>query len=214
MGDIFREVDEDLRHDRYLRLWRDYGNYVLVGLVGLVAATAVVVFWREYDARKRADEATSYLAATDLARAGVGAEAAKAFESLARDASSGYATLSRLQEAGLKARAGDAAAASILYRTIAADNGVDPALRDVALLQSVLVVIETEEPTGLAARLNPLTVETNPWRHAAFEMLAVLAHRTGDMGKATEYFLRLADDPATPPGIRARAAEMLAVLGG
>ena len=29
MSDIFREVDEDIRHERYRRLWDRYGSYVL-----------------------------------------------------------------------------------------------------------------------------------------------------------------------------------------
>ena len=40
MGDIFREVDEELKQDRYEKLWRQYGKFVIAGAVVVVAAVA------------------------------------------------------------------------------------------------------------------------------------------------------------------------------
>mgnify|MGYP006945477697 CR=1 FL=1 len=53
MSDIFREVDEDLRHERYKRLWDRFGVYVIglavvivLGVSGYKAwATAQPRFW-------------------------------------------------------------------------------------------------------------------------------------------------------------------------
>jgi hypothetical protein len=45
-------------------------------------------------------------------------------------------------------------------------------------------------------------------------MKALLAQMAGDAARAKKLYAELADDVDAPPGIRARAAEMLAVLGG
>ena len=46
------------------------------------------------------------------------------------------------------------------------------------------------------------------------ELSALLAQRTGDGAKAKEYYTKLADDLTAPQGMRARATEMLAIIGG
>jgi hypothetical protein len=74
-------------------------------------------------------------------------------------------------------------------------------------------VVDRADPTALAERMKPLAVATSPWRYSAQELLALLARRQGDDKAAQDIFKRLADDPATPPSVRARAAEFLAVSG-
>ncbi len=85
--------------------------------------------------------------------------------------------------------------------------------RDLALLLSVMHQMEAAGPAELIERLAPLTATDNPWRHSALEATAVLAFRSGARARAREIFTRLADDATTPRGMRARAAEMLAILG-
>ena len=41
MSDIFREVDEDLRHEQYKRLWDRFGPYV-IGLAVLIVAVGLL----------------------------------------------------------------------------------------------------------------------------------------------------------------------------
>jgi hypothetical protein len=76
-----------------------------------------------------------------------------------------------------------------------------------------LLTLDTADPTQLEQRLAPLSAAANPWHYSATEALALIAQRKGDAKRATELYKQLADDLAAPPGIRARAAEMLAVLG-
>ena len=65
---------------------------------------------------------------------------------------------------------------------------------------------------GVEARMAPLAVESNPWRHSAREVLALLALKAGDTAKAQEWLRKVADDVAAPTAIRGRAAELLAAL--
>ena len=40
MADIFNEIDDDLRHDRYRKLWDRYGVIVLIAAAALVLGVA------------------------------------------------------------------------------------------------------------------------------------------------------------------------------
>ena len=214
MSDIFQEIDEDLRRDRFTQLWKRYGNYVAVAAALIVLGTAGTVGWREYKERQNAAQADAFLKAMDQAQAGNADAAKAAFGQLAKDAGAGYATLARLQQAALMAKGGDNAGAVKLYEEIAVDARVEQALRDLAVILIGQHTIESADPAQLTQRLQPLAQDKNPWRHSAMEMQALLAKRDGDTAKAKEIYTKLADDLSAPQGLRARATEMLAILGG
>jgi len=65
---------------------------------------------------------------------------------------------------------------------------------------------------ALTARLGPLLAADSPWRFSARELSALIALRKGDTEQARASYTALADDPKTPSGARARAAEMLRAL--
>ena len=140
------------------------------------------------------------------------ADAVQNFAILARDGSIGYATLARLNQAALQAEGGDRAGAVGSYLSIANDDTVDTIFRDLALLLSTLHDLDTAAPDELAKRVAQLTVTDNPWRHSAKELSALLSQRRGDRSNARKIFQDLADDVTAPAGIRARAAEMSAIL--
>jgi hypothetical protein len=214
LADIFQEIDEDVRRERLQQLWKRYANYVIGAALLLVLATAGVVGWREYQERQNQAQARRFLAAMDQAARGEDAAAREAFARLAAEAGAGYATLARLQEAALLAKAGDAAGAAKVYEQIAADSRADRVFRDLATVMIVQDTIATGDPARLAQLLAPLLAEKNPWRHSATELSALLAQRAGDPAKAKELYAKLADDLTAPQNMRARATEMLAILGG
>lgn len=213
MADIFKEVDEDLRRERYLKLWRKYGKYVIAGAVAIVVATASYVTWQEYRKSQMLEQSARFAQALDLAQEGRTAEAAAAFANLATDASADFTALARLQEAALKAKSGDVAGAVQIYDRLANDNGVDRAFRDLAVILGALHTVDSADPAALVERLAPLTAENSPWRHSALELTALAAERLGDRTRAGEIFARLAGDPDAPLALRMRAAEMLAAFG-
>ncbi|MFO0998339.1 MAG: tetratricopeptide repeat protein [Alphaproteobacteria bacterium] len=213
MTDIFQEVDEELRQDRALALWKRYGNYVVAAAVLLVLLTAGYVAWKDYRQREREASGERYAAAMALLAEGKTAEAATAFGALSQGASGEYGALARLEEAAARARLGEMDAALKVYDSLAADRDARADFRELAVLLSVLHRLDTIDPAAGIEKLQPLAASEGPWRFSARELTAVLALRTGDAAKAKETYRALADDLKAPAALRARAAEMLAVLG-
>jgi hypothetical protein len=212
VSDIIREVDEELRRENFEKLWRKYGSYALGLAVLVVLAVAGYVQWQRYTEGQREARARQYEAAIQLTAAG-DAGAPAALQGLTgRD--DGYAALAQLQEAALKAKAGDLAGAVAIYEKITADGTVDESIRNLALILLALHTADTAPPDQLTQRLQPLTAATNPWRYSALELTAVLARRAGDNAKATQILTGLADDLNAPQALRQRATEMLHALKG
>jgi hypothetical protein len=214
MSDIFREVDEELRRDRFEVLWQRYGAWIIAAAVLLVAAVAAFTAWREYQQRVGAAEGVEYSAALEIAAAGQEGEAAQTLRSFGAGADSGHKLLARFKAASLQAEAGDAAAAVETLEAIAADGGVDAIYRELATVLAALHTVGEAEPGSIVARLQPIAAGDGPWRASALEVTALAQLRAGDAAAALEAYRRLADDLAAPPSLRARAAEMVQALDG
>jgi hypothetical protein len=211
VSDIFREIDEELRRDNLLKLWRKYGRYVIgVVILALVIAGAVVA-WRNHQLSQRQAQSVRYEAALSLLRQGKDAEAGKMFASVG-DEGGGYGKLAQFEAADLASKAGDRKAAVAAYDKIAASSDVDPELRNAATLLSVMNGFADGDPQRLIDQLKPLTESGSAWRPTALELTAAAKLKAGDKAGALDIYKKLADDLAAPEGVRARAAEMAAVL--
>ncbi len=213
MSDIFREVDEDVRAQEYLRLWKTYGIYVIAGLVAIVAGTAGSVAWRTYQTNKLRAEGDKYAVAAAEMQAGKYSEAATALGKIGEDGTKGYSVVARLQQADALSQAGKTDEAIKVYDAVAADSSYSKVLRDLASLSSVMQQMDTGDPEKLLGRLDALNTEDNPWRYSAQELLAALALRTNDTQTAQNLFKTLAEDATAPSSIRSRAREMLSAMG-
>ncbi len=214
MADIFREIDEDLRRDRHVELWKRYGNYIIALALAIVLGTAASVFWRDYAVKQREADSAAFAAATGLVQDDRSGDAIAAFAAISQDAGEGYAQLAPFHEAALLAKAGDRDSAVAAYDAIAEGGSIDGLYRDLATLLSLMLRIDDGEPAALEAGLQPLAADDAPWRYSAREFQALLALRTGDSVKASGILSGLADAPGAPPALRARAIELLAIVEG
>ncbi len=214
MSDIFTEIDEDLKRERALKLWKQYGNYVIIAALVVVAGTAGYVAWQDYSRKQAETAAGQYVAALDEAKSGNAAQAGQALADIARGGRAGYSALARLEEAGMKANAGDAAAAVALYRQVAADDSVDQSLREAATVLAALDSLDTPQSGDVDKDLAALAAPTSPWRYLAWEIEGAAAVKAGKVDDARRDYSRISDDPEAPATLRARAAEMLAALAG
>jgi hypothetical protein len=208
--EFIREVDEAVRQDRWLKLWHQYGAYVVGAALAIVIGTAAGVGWRAWQDSQRQAEAEAYMAASDLLREGRHAEAAAAFETLARESDSGYAVLARLQAAQALGQAGDAAGKLGMLDQLAADGATAALYRDLSELLAAQEQFGETTPGDLAR----LTGADNPWRYSALELSALAQLRAGDIEAARATLTQLVDDPRTPPNLGRRAGELLSALGG
>ncbi|MGE0745371.1 MAG: tetratricopeptide repeat protein [Rhodospirillales bacterium] len=216
MADLFREIDEELRQERAARLWQRYGKYAIAAAVLIVLGVAAYKGWEEYRRSLLVADSARYMTAHNLAREGKEKEARDIFAVLEKEGTDGYAVLARLSDAGATARTGDVDGAVAQYDAIANDGAIAQQIRHLALIRAVQLRVDDPkaEPKALIDRLAPLADARNPWRGTALETMGTLALRAGDTAKAREYFTRIADDLELQEGLRTRAAELLATLGG
>lgn len=211
MSDVFREVDEELQQDRVKRLWHRYGTVSITVMAVILAGVAGWTWWQNDQLAQSQARTAELLSATVLID-GDPARAAQALAALGQQDGS-LATLARLFEAGVQIHRADTETAIALFDQIAGDTDTDPLWRDAAILQSAVLQVGRADPAVLSAMVDPLRGDDRPFRHTADEVAAAIALDAGDIDGARLIYERLAEDAATPGGLRQRADQMLAALG-
>lgn len=209
--ELFREVDEEVRQDQYLQLWKRYAPFLIGGILAIVLTTVGVVVWQKAQLSEREANGEALLAAIQASEEQP-EEALDALAELGAEGTKGYRLLARMREAALLAQRGEAREAVAIYDTVSSDSKQDQIYRDLATLLAVSHGMSQMDRGEVEDRLATLVADDNAWRHSARELVATAIMASGDTAAARDAFQVLVDDLRAPVGIRARAAEILAIL--
>jgi len=209
--DLFDEVEERLRSDRFRTLAIKTAPWVL-GLT-LVVIVAVLGFfgWRDYQAKQLAKASEQYEAALDSLEKGDKTGAFQKFGDVAKSASGGYKALALMQQGSLRLADGKRDEAVALYDS-AAKTTHEPVLVDAAGLKSALALLDSAPLKDVETRLKPLTAENRPYRAEALEALAFAKLAAGDLSGARSDFVVISLIPGASETARGRAEAAKALI--
>jgi hypothetical protein len=211
MADIFEEVEEGLRHERYRKLLRTYGPFGAALVAAVILGVAGREAWSTYRTQAAARSSDAFQAAQTALEAGDADAAVAQFSALAESGSGAYPALARMQQAAAAAAAGSKEEAARLYDE-AADLTRDPVLGGMARLKGAYLAADTISVDELEARIEPLMQRGAPFEVAARELLGAAALKAGDYDKAREAYTYLTVSLDAPGGVARRAEEALAVI--
>ncbi len=211
MVDVFDQVEEELRSDRYKRLARTW--LPVVGGVLLVALIAALAWWgwQKMETSKADKASIAYQRGLESLESDnlVGAEAA--FVQAADEGNAAYKALALQHRAGIAVRQNRIPAAVELFDEAAAASR-DPLLRDGAAYKAALLLIDTASLEDVQARLEPLIEDGRPFRAFAREALAMAQLQHGKTAEARSTLVVLKNSLDTPREISQRAELALASI--
>lgn len=212
MTEIFNEIDEDIRRERYLKLWKTYGKYLIIAIVLFLVVVSAYIAWQNYDKNKRKAEGKKFEKSIELVRSNSINQGILSFEKLANSSSSGYHELALFQQAGAYLKSGDPKKAVELYRTLVTDSKSDPIFQDLASLYIINLRFENVSDEEIRQLLAPLLIKGNPWNSSALELEGFRLIKNGKLLEAKSIFKKLSEDIKVPVGIRSRSSEILLIL--
>jgi len=205
MSDIFREIDEDLRRDRAADLARRYGGVALGVALVVILGVGGWRFMEHRAAQQAADAGVAFEQALKQLRDGGNAAAGvSALETIAGQSAGGYRTLARFRLASQKAIT-DKPAAIAAFDALAADNSLDPALRDLARVRAAAIDIDIAPPEAIVKRMEGLAAPNSAWRSQARELIGLAWMKAGKLEEAGRWFSQVAVDGEAPQSLRRRA---------
>ena len=211
MADLFDEVEEQLRSDRY----RALALKALPWVLGLAAAVfvAFLAWWGWTHVRAQAvDKASeSYAAALEALAKGNEPEAVKLFTETSKSQAKGYKSLALMHLGGIEL-ANKKAASAVQFFDQAAAAAPNEVIGDAARLKSAFALMDTAPRKDLEARLTPLLEDGRPYRVQAREALAFTKLMGGDVAGARGDFTIISSMLDAPEGARSRAKAAIGLI--
>lgn len=211
MTDLFEEVEEQLRSDRY----RQFARKVMPWLLGVAAAALLATLaywgydtWRTSQTSKASDqyaEAITAFTGNDRVRA------KQLWTEVSQSSSGAYKSLSLMHLAAFAIEAKKPQDAVRLLDE-AAKAAPDALIGDAARLKSAFALLDTAPLKDLEGRLKPLMEEGHPYRVQAREALAFARLNAGDLVGARGDFVVLSQLLDAPQGAQARAQAAIGLI--
>ncbi|MFD1786441.1 tetratricopeptide repeat protein [Sphingomonas floccifaciens] len=210
---FLREVDEELRRDEAMKLWKRWGVLGIAVVVAGLVALAGYLWWQSNSRNVAGEQGIKFNEAMNALGNQQPAKAEPILAELAKSGSEGYSALAKFTQAAIALQKPDLKTAARLFAEVAGDSGTAQPLRDLALVRQTLAEYDSLQPQVVIDRLRPMAVKGNPYFGTAGEMTAIAHLRMGRRDLAGRMFGEMARDETVPASIRQRAVQMAGVLG-
>lgn len=210
---FLREVDEELRRERVSGFVTRYGTWIIIGVVGLLAAIGGWI-WYQHSQNERAGEYSQKLIeVSDQLEKNNAAAAAATIDELVASSDPAYRVAGLFSRANAQISTNAIPAAIDTLKQIVADEAAPQPYRDAALIRQTLLEFETIPPEQVVERMRPFAAAGNAWHGTAGELLAAAYIKQNKPQDAGRVFEAMARDQAVPDSIRQRAIQMASTFG-
>jgi len=211
VSDIFDETEENLRADKWVAIVKTALPIVVVALVGALAIALGVWGWQSWQTSIATKSSENYQAALDAVGKGDTAGAKTKLQDVVKSGNAAYKSMALMALGGMAVTDNNTAEA-IKDFDQAADKAPTPALKDMAVLKSAMLQIDTAKFDDIKARLTPLSKEGRPFAPLAKEALAIAKLQAGDVKGARSDLNVLTLTLGTPDGVKQRAGDVIQAI--
>jgi len=208
--EFIKEVDEDLKEEKRVKLWKKLFPYVLGFSFGVILLTSSFVFWENYTKNTNQSLGDDFTAAVGLASEDDIDAALLALDRIVDKGSDGYATIAKMKKASILIQKGDLEKGLAIYLDLER-NAVDQSFRDIATILYVLNSMDKVDPLILLEKVKPLEA-SKIWKSSALELKAFIYMKTEKKEQAKETFQSILDQKNTPSSLSTRARNMIEYL--
>ena len=208
--EFIREVDEDLKEEKRIKLWKKVFPYVVTISVTIVFFTSGFVFWENYTKKTNQKLGDDFTAAVQLAKEEDIDAALIALDRIVDKGSDGYATIAKMKKASLLIENGKIEKGLEIYLDLE-KNAVDQSFRDIATILFVINSMDKSDPDILLEKIKPLE-SGNIWKSSALELKAFVFLKKNNNKAAKETFKKIIEMSSSPSSLSKRARNMMEFL--
>ena len=214
MSDVFQEVDEDIRQERYKTIWKRYRYYFISIIMVLIIAVATNAFLRHENFKKVNERSDKFFNAVSISNSNSD-EALKLLNEFSKTElkSSQYnVVLSLFIEAAINREKQDFSAALNLYSQIAKMENIDIFYIDYANLCAAETLISSGDIEAAIIMLEMLIKNNSPLLLIAKEYLGYVEISKGNYEKSKTLFEEIYEDASSSQEMINRVKEVLSVF--
>ena len=208
--EFIREVDEEIKEERQMQLWKKLAPYFIALASAIILITISIVGWQTYSKKQKESLGDDFSAAVELIQEQDTDAALLALEKVASSSSDGYITLAKMKQASILISDGKIDDGLKLYQDLE-NTAVDSSFRDISTLFYVLNAMDHKSVDFLMKKLDKFS-DNNPWSATANELRAFLFLKDGNINDAKKMFEKISKRQDVPRDIKGRSNDMLNFL--
>ena len=201
MANIFREVDEDIRKERYINLFRKYGVYVIAIIIIIVGTLAGIQFYSGYQVNKNEMLFAEYINIIEK-------NSDDTLEKLSDSGNTSNLFLNGmylLKRSDLLVASGQIDQATLLLSGAIENNSLNKIHNDHAIYKLLMINIETLSIEEIKLYQNKLISEVDTF-YLIEELIAIKFLIEGQKEDAIKKFSELSANNSVPIEIKNRSA--------
>ena len=197
--EFIKEVDEDIKEEKRIKLWKKLIPYVISFSLTIILFTSGFVFWKNYTRNSNQTLGDDFTAAVDLANENDTDAALLALDRIVDKGSDGYATIAKMKKASLLIDKGLSDEGLSIYLDLER-NAVDQSFRDIATILYVLISMDKFAPESLLKKIEPLE-NSKVWQSSALELKAFIFLKNNNKKLAKETFQSILNLKTSPSSL-------------
>ena len=206
MANIFREVDEDIRKERYINLFRKYGVYVIAIIFIIVGTLAGIQFYSGYQVNKNEMLFAEYINIIEN-------NSDDTLEKLSDSGNTSNLFLNGmylLKRSDLLVASGQIDQATLILSEAIENNALNKIHNDVAIYKLLMINIETLSLEEIKSYQNKLISEVDAF-YLTEELIAIKFLIEGQKEDAIKKFSELSTNNSVPIEIKNRSAVFIKI---
>lgn len=206
MANIFREVDEDIRKERYINLFRKYGIYVIAFIIVIVGTLAGMQFYSSYQTNKNEILFAEYINIIET-------NSDNALEELTNSSNSSNSFLNGmnlLKRTDLLIAADQVEEATVLLKDAIDGKNLNKIHHDVAIYKLLMINIESLNLEEIKLYQNKLISEVDAF-YLIEELVAIKFLIEGKNDEAIKKLTELSVNNNVPIEIKNRSAVFIKI---
>lgn len=211
MANIFNEVDEDIRKERYQNLWSKYGKYVIGFLILIVIIFSLSQYLQSKNISDNKKILDIYFTAVEAIEKNQLDSANQGLETVYNDKNKVLSAISgiKLSQTYLKNNQQDKALS--ILKNIYNNKSLEPVYRELALYKYIVINFENIEVDSIENMVKSVEVSGKSFSWYFQEIIGIKHLTLGDTKKANSIFTSLSLDKDTPFDLKIRLDKLIQI---
>ena len=213
MANIFNEVDEDIRKERYKKLWSTYGKY----LIGLIISIILIFSINQYLISKNIADNKRLLdvyfaAAEDIEKN----QFELAYENLNKiynDKNTTLAAFSAFKLSETYLENNNKIDAIAVLENIFSNNSLETIYRELALYKYIMINFDVLDITEIESKISKINIKERQLNPYFRELLGIKYITINNKARASSIFNELSSSENTPFDLKIRLEKLIQIAG-
>tara|TARA_B100000965_G_scaffold299344_1_gene257701 strand:- start:305 stop:937 length:633 start_codon:yes stop_codon:yes gene_type:complete len=209
MSDILRQVDEDLRKDKLLRIWRSYRIFIVGFILIIIVSLAGYQYYLSNEQSKNEAVVEKYVNALNENNT---SKSINQLIELDESSNAFIKGLAKLKRAELHFINNEEEIALELFEATANDRSLNRIIRDLAQYKLLMVQLDTIDKETYLKIIDQQNINENKFYHHLQELKAIKLLLEGDRNGSLRIFELILSSDESPIDIKTRSEKFIKIL--